>query len=100
MLVSIKCQEKGWNSLFQMQCQLLLNWDHGMVLFEQLNRCVSSLMMKGRGLTDVFCPAPGYMVCPAPGYTLSPTLMLVRLLHKLIKLATLVENYPLFWFFA
>lgn len=91
-LVSIKWQEKGWNGLFQMQCQLLLSWDHRMVLWEQLSRCVSSLMLKGRGLPDVFCPAPGYIVCL--------TLVLVRLLHKLIRLATLVENYPLFWFFA
>jgi len=91
MLVSIKCLGKGWNSLFQMQCQVLLNWDHGMVLCEQLGRCVSSLMLKGRGMADVFCPAPGYMVCP--------TLVLIRLFHKLIKLTTFVENYPL-WFFS
>lgn len=91
MLVSIKYQKKGWNSLLQMQCQLLLNWDQGIVLCEQLSRCVSSLILKRRGLTDVFFLAPGYMACL--------TLVLIRLLHKLIKLATLVENYPLFCFF-
>lgn len=91
MLVSIKCQEKGWNGFFQLQSQLRLTYSHGMVLCKQLSRCVSLLMLKGRGLTDVFCPAPAYMVCPA--------LVLVKLLCKLIKLTTLVENDLLFWLF-
>lgn len=33
-------------------------------------------------------------------YMVLPILLLIRLFHKLIKLATLSETYPQFWFFA